>query len=585
MRRATDARRKHRQIARCSSAERWLTLGVGFGLFASALACGGSDDEPTTGAVDALDVADPMGDLYDPHRLLEIEIELPPADWDALREQGFSLFEFQRGEAGNYDYTFFDASVTIDGTRLDAASVRKKGGLGSLSRLRPSLIVDLDRNVADRTFAGANRLTLNNDRSSPSHNRQCMAYEMFSQAGLPASRCNLAHVVVNGTDLGTFSNVEPIRKPLLRRLFGDDSGNLYEGREDGDFTPQGVAGFELKTNEMQSDRSDLDAVVQAMAADDASVVSELEKVVDLDRFRRFWAIETLTGNWDSYSGNTNNFYIYHDPASDRFVFLPWGTDTAFTGGSIIDAYNQTLTVYATGALANRLYNLSEERERFRALLGELNDQLWEVPALEARLDELAGLSTDAWPGAVEAQRTFLQTHSDALRAELRLPAPEWQLGGIDLAGPCRGMLGRVSGHFDTRFVAGPLQPTAPASGFDASFVVAGEPLEAAWGGIAGRDPDAADPSGSVQVVGITPDGRTLFVGLQLPAAAFTPGRQPFYNFESVGFAAFISEAQPAGALLGFVSEGAVTFESASLTPDAPIVGAFEGELFQTGCFE
>ena len=118
----------------------------------------------------------------------------------------------------------------------------------------------------------------------------------------------------------------------------------------------------------------------------------------LDQFRRFWAIETLSGNWDSYSGNTNNFYLYHHPGSDRLLFLPWGTDTAFTGGSIIDAYNQTLTVYATGALANRLYNLPDERERFRALLGELNDSLWDADALEARLDELATLSSDAWPG-------------------------------------------------------------------------------------------------------------------------------------------------------------------------------------------
>lgn len=542
----------------------------------------GNDDGPAP----SQDTVLATGDLYDPLRRLEIEIELPAADWDALREQGFSLFEFQRGQAGDFDYTYFDADVRIDGQRVERASVRKKGGLGSLSRLRPSLIVDLDRNVPARELLGATRLTLNNDRSSPSHNRQCMAYELFAQAGLPASRCNLAHVRVNGEDLGTFSNVEPVRKPLLRRLFGDDSGNLYEGREDGDFTAAGVERFEIKTNESTNDRSDLRAVARALEATDGEVVAELDRVVDLDQFRRFWALETLTGNWDSYSGNTNNFYLYHDPASDKFVFLPWGTDTAFTGGSIVDAYNQTLTVYATGALANRLYNLPEERARFRALLGELNDTLWDAGRLEARLDELAGLSTDAWPGAVEAQREFLRAHSDNLRAELALPAPEWRLGGIDLAGACQGRINRVSGEFDTQFTAGPLEPAADAAGtFDAQVTIDDQALEAFWFGIAGRDPEAGDPSGSVQVLGALADGRVVFLGLQLPARSFEPGVHPFYNFETVGFAAFVSPEQPAGVFLGFVSEGAIELDAAGLDAGDRVAGRFEGELFQTNCFE
>lgn len=547
----------------------------------AALGCG---DEARAPGTPAGVVA--TGDPYDPERRLEIEIELPPSDWDALREQGFSLFEFQRGEAGDFDYTFFDADVRIDGELVERASVRKKGGLGSLSRLRPSLIVDLDRNDPERALLGINRLTLNNDRTSPSHNRQCMAYELFARAGLPASRCNLAHVVVNGEDLGTFSNVEPVRKPLLRRLFGDDSGNLYEGREDGDFTAGGVDRFQIETNESTNDRSDLRAVQRALEADDADVVAELERVIDLEQFRRFWALETLTGNWDSYSGNTNNFYLYHEPASDRLVFLPWGTDTAFTGGSIVDAYNQTLTVYATGALANRLYNLPDERARFRAELARLADELWDASALEARVEALAALSTDAWPGAVEGQRRFMRAHGDALRAELELPAPEWRLGGIDLSGPCRGTVTPVSGEFDTRFVAGPLDPGPAAGGtFQAQVVAGQQPFEAAWFGAAGRDPDGADPSASVQLVGAAADGRLVFVVLQLPASAFAPGEQPFYNFESVGFVAYVSPAQPNGLLLGFISEGAIELEAASLEPDARVAGRFDGELFQTNCYE
>jgi len=543
------------------------------------VACGGEDARPaqsTTG--DASDA------LYAPQRLLEVTVEMAPADWDALRDEGFSLFQFQRGEAGDFDYTFFDANIDIDGQRVEHAAVRKKGGLGSLSRVRPSLIVDLDRNVDGQAILGVSRLTLNNDRSSPAHNRQCMAYELFARAGVPASRCNLAHVAVNGQDLGTFSNVEPIRKPFLERNFGDDSGNLYEGREDGDFTRVGVETMQVKTNVSTNDKSDLLAVVHALEADDSRVVEELGKVVDLEEFRKFWAIETLTGNWDSYSGNTNNYYTYHDPVSDRFVFLPWGTDTAFTGGSVVDAYNQTLTVYATGALANRLYNLPEERVRFRTLLGELNDTLWDAPRLEARLDALADLSTDAWPGAVEQQREFMNTHSERLRDELALPAPEWRLGGIDLALPCRGNVSAVSGQFATSFAEGPLVSTPDRGQFQATMSVAGQALDAVWFGSAGRDPDGADPSAALQFIGALADGRSILMQLVFPPAAFTPGAQPLYNFESVGFVVALYPDR-GGQFIGFLSEGSVEFSQAGMAAGDPVVGSFNGQLYQTACFE
>jgi hypothetical protein len=561
---------------------RALGWGSRLGVAILGVACG-NDDERT--AINASSPAEDRSDeLYDPARRLEVQVEMAAADWSELREQGYSLFEFQRGEAGDFDYTFFDAAVTIDGERVESVSVRKKGGLGSLSRLRPSLILDLNRNVPGQSLLSVSRLTLNNDRTSPSHNRQCMAYELYTRAGLPAPRCNLAHVVVNGEDLGTFSNVEPIRKPFLARHFESDEGNLYEGREDGDFTPDGVERFQIETNESDNDRSDLRAVVGALQADDSRVIEELSKVVDLDQFRTFWALETLTGNWDTYSGNTNNFYLYHDPESDRFVFLPWGTDTAFTGGSVVDSFNQTLTVYATGALANRLYNLPDERARFRGLLSELHDTLWDVPALTARLTQLAELSTDAWPGAVEQQREYIATYSERLRDELAQPAPEWRLGGIDLAGGCAGDIATMSGEFQTTWLSGPVMASPESGQFQASLNIAGQSLTAPGFSRAGRDPAGADPSVSLQLIGALADGRLLFFQIQLAPGAFAVGTQPFYNFENVGFAGVIA-ADQTFQFLGLLGDGTVELESATMTDGAPVAGTFTAQLYQTNCFE
>ena len=43
---------------------------------------------------------------------------------------------------------------------------------------------------------------------------------LFTRAGLPASRCNLARVVVNGVDLGTYSNENTIALSRAYRLGG-----------------------------------------------------------------------------------------------------------------------------------------------------------------------------------------------------------------------------------------------------------------------------------------------------------------------------------------------------------------------------
>lgn len=177
-------------------------------------------------------------------------------------------------------------------------------------------------------------------------------------------------------DLGVYSNVEPVRRPFLEALFGDASGNLYEGQAS-DFDRETVAAMDLDTNESKNDRGDLERVVAALEPPDDALLPALGAAIDLDQFRDFWAIEALIGHWDGYSGNANNYYAYHDTIRDRFVFIPWGTDQAFSTEIPNDADNAGLVVYAKGRITRRLYALREERDRFRQRLGELATSLWD----------------------------------------------------------------------------------------------------------------------------------------------------------------------------------------------------------------
>ena len=78
---------------------------------------------------------------------------------------------------------------------------------GSDRTLADTFKLDLGRDERKLAHLGLDEITLNNDRQDPSHSHQCLAYGAFAAAGVPASRCGLAHVVVNGEDLGTYTPI------------------------------------------------------------------------------------------------------------------------------------------------------------------------------------------------------------------------------------------------------------------------------------------------------------------------------------------------------------------------------------------
>lgn len=343
------------------------------------------------------------GDLYAPERLLEVSVVMDASEFRQLRAEGRTLASTARECLADYEYTEFTASVTIDGQAMDDVVIRKKGFMGSLSPSVPSLKLDFNDLWEGRTYQNSTRMTLNNNRQDPSNARQCLAYEQFRQAGIAAPRCNYARVSVNGESLGVFTNVEPIKKPFLARTFGDDDGNLYEAQT-ADFGTWLSQRFEKKTNEKENDRSDLQAVNDALALPDDRLMNVLPQLVDVDEFVRFWAVETLLGAWDSASGNANNFYLYRDPGDGLFRFIPWGADTAFRGEHPLKP--DTGVLYRNFSLADRLFELPTYRAKYEAELRELLANQWDEDELAQELERIRQL-TETPAADLASLKTFI----------------------------------------------------------------------------------------------------------------------------------------------------------------------------------
>jgi hypothetical protein len=115
--------------------------------------------EPDGGLVDASpDAPDLSAALFARDHVVEVAIELPAADWDAIRTQtrpGDTLVgaDCQDAPFGS-PFTARMATVTVDGQRLEQVAVRKKGFLGSLDDDKPSLKLKFDEVIADQEVAG-----------------------------------------------------------------------------------------------------------------------------------------------------------------------------------------------------------------------------------------------------------------------------------------------------------------------------------------------------------------------------------------------------------------------------------------------
>jgi spore coat protein H len=517
---------------------------------------------------------------------VEVKITLAPADWDRIRNEGQTVNAvFSNCLDPNFDYTKVEGTVSIDGEVFGKVAVRKKGYLGSLSVVRPSLKVGLDTYVSGQNYHGVEELTLNSSRLDSTRIHTCLAYGVFAAAGLPTPGCTLARVFVNDQLLGVYANVEPIKKPLLRRSFASDDGNLYEGNAGADLRADSLFKFEKKTNESNTDLSDLARVAAALEiADDATMLQELDKVLDVEQFLRFWAAESLVGHWDGYTGDLNNFYVYVDPTTNKLTFLPYGPDGTFTSThSFLPATPRPPVTYAWSRLPRRLYAYEPTRERYRAALRAVLDQSWDVAKLGAEIDRLEALvGSDANPAAVDQLRTFIAERRATVEGELSATVVPWSIPERPAPACNAAANSKISGRFTTTW--GTLD--APDLSFDALDVTIDQvtlklqPTLVGAGGFIGTSAPTGAPS--LRIIGTLPASTTA-VTVQLALGGPKPAPNTSVAFHGVETAGALLVGDLAGpfTLLGFIGGGKVTFEEYEAVDGAPVTGSFEGTFTQT----
>jgi hypothetical protein len=284
--------------------------------------------------------------------------------------------------------TYVKGTVREGNVVLTNVGIRLKG-MGSFRPVteKPSFAVKFDEFVEDQEYSGVTKLMFNNSVQDHTYMVEALGTQLFRDAGLPAARVTHARVVLNGRDLGLYVVIEAMNKRFLKQHFTSSKGNLYEA-----YLADIDSPLEQDNGE-PSDRSDLRALLNAcMVRDPQQRFSAMSKVLDVNRFIDFTALEILIGHWDGYATHTNNYRIYHDPTSDKMVFITHGLDWAFRRPNI------SITPPLKSIVGRALFLTPEGERIWRERIGTLYTNVFRLPVITNRMDQLlakvrsAGLS-------------------------------------------------------------------------------------------------------------------------------------------------------------------------------------------------
>lgn len=282
----------------------------------------------------ALNDIDQKNALFNDAILQKVEITIP-AD---------TLIWLFKSENLLSDHKFKADMVFTNGTQID--TVKEIGfrlrGNTSRQAQKKSFTVDINEFVKKRRFYGVKALDLNGEHNDPSMMRTELSWDFLRSIGLPATRSTHVEVYINGDFYGVYQNVENIDDVFLEERFGNSAGNFYKCLYPGNLAWKGLDPnlykaeengrrmYELKTNEETDDYTDLRDFIQFLdLSTNTEFAKNVEDKLDVDGVLRWLAADILLGNWDNYWHNKNNYYLYNNPKTKKFHFVPYDYDNNF----------------------------------------------------------------------------------------------------------------------------------------------------------------------------------------------------------------------------------------------------------------
>jgi hypothetical protein len=377
--------------------------------------------------------------LYSPDSAARIDLTISQTDWDWLMYS--PLDESYRSVDIRFRHGDIDLTVTNVGIQCRGNTSRDK---------QPrSFNVAFNAFIPGQRLLGLKRLNLNSDANDPSLARPKLAHDLSEALDLQAPYGNHVGLVVYGPDWhrgnwvgGEFfdalrNNSQPVDDVFLQQRFGSDRGNLYKcnwrHNEAASLEHKGSTGSSYsslgngETYELRHPGSgdtsyqDLaDFVATITQTSDTDFPNAIMQVLDVDGFLRRMALDVLSGHWDNYWVNANNYYLFLHPETRRWVFVPYDFDNAFgirwigsdwAHQNIYDWKNLGDSRPNT-PLANRLFAVPEFSNRYSFYMKQMLDTVFTNALIDPSLFHTRSTLTNSLPFAPGAVPNMLARERD-----------------------------------------------------------------------------------------------------------------------------------------------------------------------------
>jgi hypothetical protein len=327
-----------------------------------------------------------------------------------LPEDSFNLMydDIPYGSTHEFEATFiYTTSFSVD--TIFPVGFRLRGNT-SLFSAKKSFKVSFNTFESGSQFQGVEKLNLNGEHNDVSVMRAKLCWEMYRDIGVPASRTSHVEVYVNGEYMGIYLNVEHIDEEFIKKRYTDKVGNLYKclwpatleylGPEPDAYklTSNGRRVYELKTNLERDDYSRFARFMEVLHnTSDEEFACSIERVFNVDDYLKVAALDVLTGNWDGYIVNKNNYYLYENSLTGRMEYIPYdldntlGVDWFGFDWTNRDIYNWD---FQERPLYERLMGTQRFREQFSHYIQEFCSTLFDLDPIGSRVTEITELISD-----------------------------------------------------------------------------------------------------------------------------------------------------------------------------------------------
>jgi spore coat protein CotH len=308
-----------------------------------------------------------------------------------------------------FEFDWTHADFELGGVAFTNVAARVKGNVRSLFEPDRAYKVDLNKFTKGQKLAGLDELTFNSMIWDYSCLSEALGYELFREAGVPAPRTAYAWLSATVATqfeqkpLGLYLMVEVVDNEFAAERFGSKATPIFKPvtyhlfEHLGDEWPAYAPIYDLKTKATpEQQRRVIDFARLVSSATDAEFARRVGDFLDLDEFARFLAGQVLLPNYDGILSDGQNFYMYLDPRSNKFGFIPWDLDGAWGNMWIAPtAEQEQASIWhpwmGENRFLERVMAVKQFRDTYRSHLKDFIKRLYVRERLSRRIDEIAAV--------------------------------------------------------------------------------------------------------------------------------------------------------------------------------------------------